>query len=65
MFRVLIRVGNTILMFLLSGNTPEPPPPHDGNDTSLFDMAACTVTLLNSKKYIFVICTTTIYLQMT
>lgn len=64
-FRVLMHVDNTVLMFPLSGNTPEPPPPHDGNNTSLFDMAACIVTSLNSKKYVYVICTTTIYLEMT
>lgn len=38
-FGVLIHIGNATLMFPLSGKTPEPPPPHDGNDTSLYDTA--------------------------
>lgn len=28
--------SNTVLMSRPAGNTPEPPPPHDGNDTSLY-----------------------------
>ncbi len=33
---MLIHVGNTILVFRFSGKTPKPPPPHDGNDTSVY-----------------------------
>lgn len=51
-FRVLIHVGNSTLVFPLSGKTPEPPPPHDGNDTSLYDMAKPN-TNVHSRSVIF------------
>lgn len=51
-FRVLIHVGNSTLMFPLSGKTPEPPPPHDGNVTSLYDMAKPN-TNVDSRSVIF------------
>lgn len=34
----------------LSGKTPQPPPPHDGNNSSLYDMAPCVVTPWNNNE---------------